>query len=180
MKPIPSFLPALAVSLIVTMSSAANAQSSQDQMFVTHAAEGGMAEVKLARLALSKSSAPAVDSFAHHMIHDHTQANAQLMHIARAQGFALPAGVGPHNMLLMNQLQSQHGGAFDQHYLHSQMPAHEQMLTLFRQEAASGQNPRLVAFAKQTIPVIEQHIAWDRRDIAALGGGGSMSMVDAH
>jgi putative membrane protein len=183
MKSMSSFLPALAVSLVVAVSGAASAHDthdSQDQTFVIHAAEGGMAEVALAQLALSKSSAPAVDSFAHHMLTDHTQANQQLEQIARGQGFALPKSVGPHHQMLIDQLQSETGRGFAEHYLHSQLPAHEQMLTLFRQEATSGENPRLVDFAKQTIPVIEQHIAWDRRDIAELGGSGSMSMRDGH
>lgn len=36
---------------------------------------------------------------------------------------------------------------------------------------AGGSDRKLVAFGKQTIPVIESHIAMDKPDIAALGSG---------
>ena len=43
------------------------------------------------------------------------------------------------------------------------------MLRLFKKEAANGSDSAMVAFAKQTIPVIAQHIAMDRFDIAKAG-----------
>ena len=149
--------------------------NTQDSAFVTQAGQAGMAEVRLASLALKKSSNPHVISFAKEMRADHSKANAQLMSILQAQGVTPPSGVGAKNAALMMELKAQSGSAFDSHYLKSQLPAHQQVLALFQAEAANGSDSKLVAFAKQTIPVIESHIAMDKRDIASLGSG-AMSM----
>jgi putative membrane protein len=151
------------------------AMNNQDSTFVTKAGQAGMAEVALAALALKKSSNPHVIRFANEMHTDHSKANAQLMSILQAQGITPPSGVGAKNAALMTELKAQSGSAFDSHYLKSQLPAHQQVLALFQAEAANGSDPKLVAFAKQTIPVIEMHIAMDKRDIASLGSG-AMSM----
>jgi putative membrane protein len=139
-------------------------------MFARKAAQAGMTEVQLAHLAMRKSSNPAVLSFARHMAHDHGKANAQLTSIVQANGMTPPATIGAKNEALKARLQSESGSTFNTDYLESQLPAHRQVLALFKQEAMDGQNPALVAFAKQTIPVIEHHIVLDRGDIAKVGG----------
>ena len=106
---------------------------------------------------------------------DHSKANAQLMSILKAQGVPPPSGIGAKNAALMTELKAQSGSAFDSRYLKSQLPAHQQVLSLFQAEAANGSDSELVSFATQTIPVIESHIAMDKRDIASLGSG-AMSM----
>jgi putative membrane protein len=154
---------------------AATAMNDADSTFVTKAGQSGMAEVRLASLALEKSRNPHVIGFANEMRADHGKANAQLLSILHAQGVPPPSGVGAKNAALITELNVESGAAFDSHYLKSQLPAHEQVLALFKAEAANGSDPALVAFAKQTIPVIEGHIAMDKRDIASLGSH-TMSM----
>ena len=154
---------------------ATTSMNNQDSDFVIKAGQAGTAEVGLAAIALRKSSNPHVISFAKEMHADHSKANAQLMSIVQAQGVAPPSGVGAKNVALMTELKAQSGSAFDNHYLKSQLPAHQQVLALFQAEAANGSDSKLVAFAKQTIPVIESHIAMDKRDIASLRPG-AMSM----
>jgi putative membrane protein len=165
----------LASASLPLAATAATSMNSQDSTFVTKAGQAGMAEVQLAALALKKSSNPHVISFAKEMHADHREANTQLMSILQAQGVTPPAGVGAENAALMAELKAQAGSAFDSHYLKSQLPAHQQALALFQAEAANGADSKLVAVAKHTIPVIESHIAMDKRDIAALGSG-AMSM----
>ncbi len=165
----------LASASIPLAATAAMSMNSQDSTFVTKAGQAGMAEVALAELALKKSSNPHVISFAREMHADHGKANAQLISILQAQGITPSSGVGANNAALMTELKAQSGSAFDSHYLKSQLPAHQQVLALFQAEASSGSDSKLVAFAKQTIPVIESHIAMDKRDIATLGSG-AMSM----
>ena len=165
----------LASASLPFAATAAISMNSQDSTFVTKAGQAGMAEVALAALALEKSSNPHVVRFAKEMHADHSKANAQLMSILHAQGVTPPSGVGAKNAALMTELKAQSGSAFDSHYLKSQLPAHQGVLALFQAEAANGSDAKLIAFAKQTIPVIESHIAMDKRDIAALGSG-AMSM----
>ena len=51
------------------------------------------------------------------------------------------------------------GETFDSQYVSSQLNDHRETLALFEQEARSGQDPELKAFAEKGIPVLEQHIA---------------------
>lgn len=84
--------------------------------------------------------------------------------------------MGAKDEALKEKLQGESGAAFNSSYLKSQLPAHREALVLFRTEAATGKDPDLVAFAKQTVPVIEDHISTDQREIAKFGSSGSMSM----
>src|SRR5262245_44713885 len=61
--------------------------SMEDQTFMRKAAESGMAEVKLAKLALDKSRNDEVKRFAQKLIDDHQKANDDLKQIATQKGF---------------------------------------------------------------------------------------------
>ncbi len=152
------------------------AASSQDAIFAKKAAQAGMAEVQLARLALQKSGNAEVVAFARRMNADHSKANAQLTAIVQQKGLTPPSSIGVKNEAIKQQLRSEIGATFNNTYLKSQLPAHRQVLALFQAEAANGQDPDLVRFAKQTIPTIEEHISIDQREIAKLDSGKSMSM----
>ncbi len=149
--------------------------SSQDMQFATKAAQGGMTEVKLASIALAKSKNPNVTSFANEMLADHTKNNAQLIAIVHAKGMTPPSSVGAANRAVIDRLRSESGSTFDTDYLESQLPAHRKMLALLQSEASDGKDVDFVNFAKQTIPVVEKHIAMDKRDTAALRSSVGMS-----
>jgi len=58
------------------------------------------------------------------------------------------------------------GGAVDPRL--GQRIAHEKTIELFKTEASTGSNPKLVAFAKMTLPVIEGHLQMDESDVRAM------------
>jgi len=132
------------------------------------AAQGGMAEVADAKIVAGKTNDPAVKAFAERMIHDHGKANDQLAGIAKSQDFTLPSDVGPANSDMENKLQTLDGKSLDTAYLTGQKSAHEQTIALFRKEAQSGNDPKLVQFAKATLPTIESHLQMDEKDISAM------------
>src|SRR5438270_9265636 len=75
------------------MSSASTSNSSSlskaDQLFVKDAADGGMAEVELGRLAVEKASNEEVKKFGQRMADDHSKANEELKDIAGKKNVAL-------------------------------------------------------------------------------------------
>jgi putative membrane protein len=160
------------LALLPTVASAAMTVPAVDATFAKKAAQAGMTEVKLSVIAERKSKNPAVLSFAREMNADHSKANAELTSIVEAKGLQPPTGVGAHNAALISRLEGESGATFDADYLKSQLPAHRKVLALFKSEAATGNDPELMAFAKQTIPVLEHHIAMDRRDSTRLGAIG--------
>src|SRR4051812_10160157 len=66
-----------------------------DRLFVTLTAQGGMAEVELAKLAQQKSRNDAVTTFAKRMADDHGKSNTQLAELAKQAGLTLPTAPAP-------------------------------------------------------------------------------------
>ena len=126
----------------------------------------------MAHLALSRTTNPMAVAFARRMLHDHIPNNEQLAAIARSENRPLPSGIGPENAAVMARLQALHGPAFTHAYIRAQIPAHEKMLALLQSEVSSGSDPRLVSFARMTIPVVRAHLALARRDAGMMGGMG--------
>jgi putative membrane protein len=160
---------ALGAALIAGATAAGAAPvSSQDQVFVTQAAQGGMAEVSAAKMALRKSTNPTVDAFAHRMIADHGKANAQLASIAKAQGLVPPTEIDQMDQTMADKLSTLSGKAFDDAYLKGQVVAHKRTIALFEKEAGEGQNAQIVSFVKQTLPTIKMHYAMANKDVAMM------------
>jgi putative membrane protein len=128
----------------------------QDKHFATEAAEGGMTEVELSKIA-EKSANPEVKRFAERMVQDHSAANAELTSIATNLGTEMPKALDAEHQKICDQLGSIHGKAFDQHYMRVMVDDHDKAVKLFRQEAGSAHNTELKQFAQKTLPTIEQH-----------------------
>ncbi|HEX3465919.1 MAG TPA: DUF4142 domain-containing protein [Candidatus Elarobacter sp.] len=153
--------------------------ASPDAQFAMQAAQGGMAEVQLARLALSKSQNGVVKTFAQRMIADHTPNNAQLASIMRSEGLTVPTSVDPNSQAMMTRLQALSGRAFNRAYLGGQVRAHQQMQILLQSEINGGHDARLKAYARTTLPTINMHLSMAKSDVQRLrarrGRGGAMS-----
>lgn len=50
------------------------------------------------------------------------------------------------------------GSAFDAAYARDMVKDHQQDVAEFRKEARAGQDPALKAFARKTLPVLQQHL----------------------
>jgi putative membrane protein len=137
--------------------------SSSDRKFAMTAAMGGMSEVEMARLALTKASSDAVKQYAQKMIDDHTAANAELMQIASAKGLTLPTAPDAKHRAMMAKMEKLSGAEFDRQYI---MMAghkdHSKMEKLFRDESTRGRDADLKAFAAKTLPVVQQHLQMAR------------------
>lgn len=130
-----------------------------DKQFITEAAQGGMAEVQLAELALKRASSSEVKKYAQQMISDHTKANKELMAIASKKGVTPPKTIGPQFEAVRAKLSKLSGTSFDQAYINEAgVKAHTQQEALFRQQSQQGQDPQLKAFATKTLPIVQGHL----------------------
>jgi putative membrane protein len=145
--------------------------SSSDRKFAMMAAMGGMSEVEMARLALTKASSDGVKQYAQKMIDDHTAANAELMQIATTKGITLPAAPDAKHRAMMAKMERLSGAEFDRRYI---MMAghkdHQKMEKLFRDESMRGRDADLKAFAAKTLPVVQQHLQLARDLHASMPG----------
>ena len=128
-----------------------------DKEFVMRAAQGGMTEVELGKQASEKASSSEVKDFGSRMVKDHTQANDELKSLAEKKGITLSSSLDARHQGMVDKLGKLSGSAFDKAYVSNQVRAHEMTVKLFKEEAQSGQDPDLKAFASRTLPTLEDH-----------------------
>ena len=133
------------------------AQTMKDKMFLRHAAEGGMAEVKLGQLATQKASSDDVKAFGQKMVDDHTMLNNQMAPIADSMGVRTPKSLNKQNQAEYDKLNGLSGTDFDTEYLTAMVKDHHKDLHEFREEAASATDANLKAAVEKGLNVIREH-----------------------
>jgi putative membrane protein len=141
---------------------AAKSLSASDRKFVKEAAAGGMLEVQLGQLAQQKASSPEVRRMAQHIVEDHTRANEELMSIAKAKGVEVPVQLDGKHARQVKRLEKLSGEQFDRAYAKLMVSDHEKDVGLFKRQAENGSDPELKAFAAETLPKLQQHLAMAR------------------
>ncbi|MFL5257874.1 MAG: DUF4142 domain-containing protein [Rhodopila sp.] len=141
-----------------TPASATGTLSAQDTSFVQFAAQAGLAEVQEGQLAQSNSNL-AVSEFGRWMVTDHTANGAVLQNLAKQEGITLPTSPSADQQSDIANLQSLPPDAFAAAYSKAQVSDHANTLMQFIKEAEGGQDPALKTFAKDTIPVLTQHLS---------------------
>jgi putative membrane protein len=131
--------------------------SAADRQFAREAAQGGMAEVTLGRLAARRGASNAVRRFGKRMVDDHSAANQELKDIARTEGIRLPVGLGKHQATY-NRLARLRAMAFDRAYMADMVEDHRMDVAEFRREAAHGSDRDIREFARHTLPTLREHL----------------------
>jgi putative membrane protein len=141
-----------------SMSPTQGAISAQDRQFVMMAAQGGMAEVELGRLAVQKASSSPVKNFGQQMVREHTQANNQLKQLASRKSITLPTGVSEQHKATKAKLSKLSGVAFNQELMNQMIMDHEKTVALFERQSQQGSDPDLKVWATQTLPNLRGHL----------------------
>ncbi len=147
----------MALALIVPTAIFA-AESNPDHEFFKKAAEGGIAEVELGKLAQKKSEDPSVKDFGAMMVKDHSAANEKLKDIAESKHIKLPSSSSIEQMATKTKLEVLTGKTFDHSYIKGMVKDHKTDIAEFKKEAASGKDPEAKAFAAATLPTLEEHL----------------------
>jgi len=145
------------------------AATSPDSSFYKNAAEGGLAEVQLGKLAQEKSSNASIKDFGAMMVSDHSAADDKLQAIATAKDLKLPTSPGIGQMATKTKLEVLSGDTFDKSYIKDMIKDHQEDIALFKKEAASGQDPDAKAYAAATLPTLEKHLKKIESIAAAAG-----------
>ena len=118
-----------------------------------------MAEVNLSRLAMQKSTNPTIKQFAEMMLKDHSEADAKLKAIAKADKIAVPTAPTPEQQAVAKELGEKSGPALDSAYAAQMVKDHEKAVALFSaasDDADMTQGLRI--FAARTLPTLEHHL----------------------
>jgi putative membrane protein len=125
--------------------------------FVKHAGQGGMAEVSLGKMAVTKATDADVKEFAQRMVDDHSKANDELKSLATSKGLQVPTDVDAKQKALSDRLSKLSGPAFDKAYMQAMVSDHDHDVALFRTYSERGDDPEIKQWAGKTLPTLQEH-----------------------
>ena len=126
--------------------------------FISHAAQGGQAEVELAQLAKEKASNPEVKAYAERLERDHSKANDELKSLASSKHVTLPGSMKTYAANLKERLSKLSGAEFDRAYVAAMVEDHQKDVRAFEREATAGADADVKAFASKTLPTLKEHL----------------------
>jgi putative membrane protein len=130
----------------------------KDEAFVRVAVRGGLAEIKLGKLAMDQGSNEGVKAFGTRMVAEHTKVGDQLKEAAKEENIGLPTDIAAKDQANYDRLSKLSGGDFDQAYAQEMVKDHQQDLRDFQREANHGNDDVIRSFASETVPTIQQHL----------------------
>jgi putative membrane protein len=125
--------------------------------FIEELSATNIAEVESARLALEKSTSTDVKVFAQKMIIDHSAINMEISGIASRKKLNVSDEAEFPAKAKKFILEQRDGESFDEAYAKNQVSAHKSTIELFKRAAISD-DMELAAFARQTLPKLQQHL----------------------
>ena len=129
-----------------------------DAKFAVDAANGGMAEVALGKLAEGKAVNAKVKEFAAMMVADHTKANDELMALAQSKNITLPQAVSTEKQAVMDELTKKSGNDFDKAYVDQMVDDHKKTVSLFEDASKNAKDADIKAFVDKTLPALKAHL----------------------
>ncbi|RYZ99945.1 MAG: DUF4142 domain-containing protein [Sphingobacteriaceae bacterium] len=134
------------------------AADEDDAKFAVDAANGGMAEVALAKLAEGKAVNAKVKEFAAMMVADHTKANDELMALAQAKNITLPQAVSTEKQAVMDDLTKKSGSEFDKAYVDQMIDDHKKTISMYEDASKNLKDADMKAFVDGKLPTIKAHL----------------------
>jgi len=128
-----------------------------DVDFAVKAADAGLAEIELGKLAQEKASDPRIRDFAKKMVNDHQEANDELMTIASRYQITLPPVISEDHVDKQHSLREKTGVGFDNDYMDMMVRDHDKVVTLFEDASEDVRNSDLQAFASRILPILKKH-----------------------
>lgn len=135
-----------------------DANLEKDTEFAVTAADGGMLEVQLGKLAQTNASSAQVKKFAQMMVEDHSKANDELKALAQQKGITLPTALSEDHQKKYNDIAEKTGEAFDKEYMDFMVKDHKEDINAFQNEAENGNDQELKTWAAGKVPTLQHHL----------------------
>jgi putative membrane protein len=165
-KPVLAILAVVSVAAVLLAATPAQgappvpaALSKADQKIVMDMAQGNMAEIAVAKLALGKSQNDEVKTYAQQMIDDHTTALGAVQQLATAKGLSMPTDIDKTHKAMADQLDAKSGAAFDKAYMaQGGVADHKKMHSMLAAAEKKARDPDVKALAAKILPTVDQHL----------------------
>lgn len=136
--------------------------------FAVEAADGGLLEVQLGTLALTKAASPEVKKFAQMMVDDHTKANNELKTLASQKNITLPSVMSEECQKKYYDMDQKKGAAFDKDYMDLMVKDHKDDIDKFEKAAEKSEDPEVKSWAAGKVATLRHHLEEAQRIRDAL------------
>lgn len=126
--------------------------------FLVKAADMGMAEVELGKLAQEKARNEKVKQFGAMMVNDHTQANNEVKSLASQRNVSLPDSVSNEKKKDRDDLAKKSGADFDKAFMKAMVNDHDATINLFEKASNDVKDPAVKTFVDNTLPKLRSHL----------------------
>lgn len=148
--------------------------SGTDRSFMTLAMNGNTSEIRQGQI-FADSGDRLVQSYAQRITTDHSQANTQLISLARKNGVSTsgqlpnyPGTMGADHDAAAQSAQrkaTEMKGLPPAQFFEQQIRVHQQSIAQYEKEIAHGSNAALVAYARRTLPDLKAHLSLAQADL---------------
>jgi putative membrane protein len=181
-----NFAKLLAVTVALLFSgslalAADNKLSRSDQSFIKDAAEGGMMEVQLGKLASEKAASQQVKEFGKKMEQDHGKANREIQQLASTKNVQIADKLEGKHKSTYDRLAKLSGERFDREYMKTMIDDHKADVDKFKKEADKADDADVKKFAAKTLPTLEQHLELAQstgQQVGAASDSGVKGLID--
>jgi putative membrane protein len=153
-------LAALAIPWQASMAADEQAKANAtEKKFIKKAANGGMMEVELGKVAAEKGQNQEVKDFGNRMAKDHSKANDDLKEVASKLGVTVPDKLNTKHQAALDKFSKMSSGdAFDKAYAKDMVNDHEKDVAEFEEAQKEVKNADLKQFIDSTLPVLKEHL----------------------
>ena len=137
---------------------AGSEKSSTDAAFIKKAANGGMTEVELGKIAADKGQKQDVKDFGQRMVKDHGKANDDLKSVASKMNVEVPDKVNAKHQAMIDKFSKMSGESFDAAYVKAMVKDHKKDIAEFEKAQGEVKNEDLKKFISDTVPVMKEHL----------------------
>ena len=130
------------------------------------AAQGGIMEVEVGKLAQEKGSSSEVKELGKKLEQDHSKANDQLKQLAETKNVPLPTDMGAEKAAV-DKLRALSGDQFDKAFLKMAVKDHKKDINEFQKETTNAMDSDVKEFASKTLPTLQEHL----KEAEQLQGG---------
>lgn len=129
-----------------------------DAKFAVNAADGGMLEVALGKLAETNGGSATIKDLGKMMVKDHSAANEELKTLAAQKNITIPAALSEDAQKKYDEMAAKKGVDFDKSYASFMVDDHNEDIDLFKKQADKGNDPEMKSWAAGKVPVLEHHL----------------------
>lgn len=125
--------------------------------FVVEAVSGNYAEIKLAQLAIQKSTDKQIKEIAKTLEADHTAALDELKTLAASKAISIPTDAPDKTKELITDLSDDKPADFDKAWVKALMDKHEKTISNYEKELNDSKDEALKAWITKVLPIIRTH-----------------------